>query len=547
MKKILSLIIILFSFLTANCQFTRYWITFTDKNNSPYSVSNPSAFLSQRAIDRRTNSSIPVTLQDLPVNPQYLDSVISKGATIINKSRWFNGAVINAPNGTVLNDIQNLSFVSSVTGIAPLPKIENSNTLRVSKLIENNSAPNINPFSYDYGASLNQAAMIGADCLHNQGFSGEGMLIAVLDAGFYGADTMAVFDSLRANNQIFSTYDFVANNSFVYDFSSHGSLVLSCMGGNFPGSLVGTAPKANYILLRTEDAATEYIIEEYNWVAGAEFADSCGADVLNTSLGYKNFDDPSQNHLYSQLNGDVAPISIAHDIAASKGLLVVCSAGNSGTAQIGAPADADSALTVGAVDQNGAIASFSSVGPSADGDIKPNVVAQGQATIVAWPGSGIMPGNGTSFSSPVMAGAVTCLWQANPTKTNMEIIAAVEETGSQFLSPDSVYGYGIPDMCLANQLLNGVFENASTGLALGEPFPNPADDHFSITVISRVPFVEIEMYDFAGKLISKEAFSIQANRANQVSITFPRNVKNGMYFLRVNNIESVAGKMVVKY
>ncbi|MEK6615465.1 MAG: S8 family serine peptidase, partial [Bacteroidota bacterium] len=366
-------------------QYTKYWIQFTDKNNNPYSVSTPSAFLSPRAIQRRTNQSIAVVQNDLPITPAYYNSVKNvPNVTIINRSKLFNAFTIYTTDATALTTINNFSFVLNTKPVQRYHRkfgIEEN----VAPVLTSNFKLQTSNSSYNYGPSFNQINMIGGVCLHTQGFHGEGMVIAIMDAGFYKADSLSVFDSLRLNNQILGTWDFVDNDTMVYDVHPHGSYVLSTMGGNLPGMIVGTAPKANYYLLRTEQGATEYIIEEDNWVSAAEFADSAGADVFTTSLGYTDFDDSTQNHTYADMDGNTARISIATDMAVSKGIFAVCSAGNSGNSPwnfIGAPADADSVLAIGAVDSLGNYASFSSNGPTADGRVKPNVAAQGQAAVV---------------------------------------------------------------------------------------------------------------------------------------------------------------------
>src|SRR5258706_324851 len=256
----------------------------------------------------------------------------------------------------------------------------------------------------EYVPALHQLQMINGDFLHSLGYRGKGMLIAVMDAGFNNANTIPVFQDLIADNRILATHDFVQGDSNVYGHHFHGTAVLSCMAAHLPGYMIGTAPDAEYILLRTEDAATEYIIEEYNWACGAEYADSAGADVFNTSLGYTTFDDPLYNHTYADMNGDSAVITIAADIAASKGILVVNSAGNSGGGPwnyIGAPADGDSVLTVGGVDSLKVIYARSSHGPSFDGRVKPNACAQGLNAYLDFANAAFGYGSGTSFASKV--------------------------------------------------------------------------------------------------------------------------------------------------
>ena len=463
MKKLLTFILVLAVAvpLFAQTWGGKYRVQFTDKNNSPYSISNPSAILTQRALDRRSNQGIAIDETDIPVNQAYIDSLVNLGAQVFNVSRWFNTATIFITDTNVINDILALSFVSSVTKTRPYfqlrikhPRNGGGNSYEgklapaSQKIAQNlNQTESTKRTMYSYGDGFNQANMIGVDYLHGLGFNGSGMVIAVLDAGFYHVDVLDMFDSLRSSGRLLGYKDFVTPGNDLFQESTHGMSVLSTMAGNVPGLLIGTAPGASYWLLRSEDAGSEYVVEEDNWIAAAEYADSVGADVINSSLGYTDFDDDSQSHTYSDMDGNTTRVTRGADMAASKGILVVNSAGNSGNnwwRYIGAPADADSIITVGAVNSVGIIASFSSLGPTSDGRVKPTVCAQGEGTYVVSATDGVYPGNGTSFSSPVLAGAVTCLWQANPSFTNMEIIDAVKHSASHYSVPDSMYGYGIP-------------------------------------------------------------------------------------------------------
>ncbi|MBI2270731.1 MAG: S8 family serine peptidase, partial [Bacteroidetes bacterium] len=403
------------------------------------------------------------------------------------------------------------------------------------------------PAGLNYGNSYNQVSMIGADCLHSNGYKGEGMVIAVIDAGFYKVDSLAAFDSLRTNNQILGTRDFVDGGTSVYEDHSHGMMVLSTMGGNLPGELIGTAPKAKYWLLRSENAAPENIIEEFDWVVAAEFADSVGADVINSSLGYFTFDDSTQDHTYADMNGKVALSSIGANRAARKGMAVVVSAGNSGPGYIGSPADADSVLTIGAVDAGGTLAGFSSRGPSYDNRIKPNVAAQGKGSVVASTTSGTINANGTSFSSPISAGAVACLWQANPGKTNMQVLKAVEKSSTQYNSPDSLLGYGIPNMCVANMVLGGTDRSLLGQDKIIESFPNPFETSIQITFYSlEGQTISICLFDIRGRKITEETQRVNANSVNYFTIHDVENLESGMYILNISGTGSNYYKKLIK-
>ncbi|MCB0805487.1 MAG: S8 family serine peptidase [Bacteroidales bacterium] len=443
----------------------KYWVKFTDKNNTPFSIDSPEAFLSQKAIDRRTNQGIAIVENDLPVDPVFVAGVENTGATILNVSKWFNSVTIFANSPTILSAINALPYVSSVDALNGGTTVENSfkpffkteiwDSVEKDQPGEGTGSGE----SYNYGQAFNQINMLNGIALHDMGYDGAGMIIAVLDAGFLNADIIDAFDSLWLNNRILGYRDFADPlNPDIFGSHSHGTSVLSTMGANLPGEMVGTAPQASYYLLRTEDGGSEYIIEELNWVSGAEYADSVGADIINSSLGYTEFDDSSQDHTYQDMDGNTTPISIGADMAASKGILVVNSAGNSGNDSwqyIGAPADGDSVFSIGAVTGSGNYASFSSRGPTYDGRVKPNVVAQGSSSTVisAWSGN-VSYSSGTSFSSPITAGMVACLWQAHPNRKNTEIMAAIEQSGSQATNPDDYLGYGIPDYFAAHTTLS---------------------------------------------------------------------------------------------
>jgi len=404
---------------------------------------------------------------------------------------------------------------------------------------------------FNYGPSGNQVQMLKIDQLHNQGYTGKGMVVAVIDAGFNSADVMAVFDSLFDSGRLLGTRDFVqpGNNVFSPSLSVHGTMVLSTMAGNLPGQIIGTAPHASYYLFRTEDATAEYLMEEYYWVQAAEYADSLGVDVLNTSLGYTRFDNPAEDHTYEDMNGDTTPITIGADMAAAKGMLVVNSAGNEGANPwhyISAPADGDSVLAIGAVDPSGIYAYFSSVGPTADGRIKPDVVAQGYNAIVASVPSGIAMASGTSFSSPILAGAATCLWQANPTYSNMEIYNAIKQSGSLSSNPNNQMGYGIPDFILANSLLVGNINEINYSSKIN-CYPNPFSDYI-------VADITLESYKSAViKLINAQGVELRTfnnkklqNGFNHLKFDNLGNIPNGIYFIKVFIDGNVITQKIIK-
>jgi len=548
LNKFLRLVVFTFVCYTINSvnaqTYTKYWIKFKDKDNSPYSVNSPKAFLSDRAIERRTKQGIAIDISDVPVNQAYVDQVNTTGARVFQVSKWMNAAIVIISNTSQLTAINSLSCVAGSSPVAKLKRIVIGTNLD-SK--ENSVKKISNTISaYNYGPSYTQVNQVGADCLHEMGYRGQGVLIAVIDAGFDRVNTNPVFDSLRNENRLFGTRDIVDGNSSVYEDNSHGANCLSLMAGNAPGKLIGTAPKANYWLMRSEDVASEKLIEECNWIVAAELADSLGADITTTSLGYTTFDIVSQNHTYNDLNGKTAAASVAATMAARKGMFVLNAAGNEGGGSwnyISVPADADSICTVGSVNASGVHSGFSSVGPTADGRIKPELSAMGEGAYVCSPSYNFGSGNGTSYATPILAGAVACLWQANPTKTNMQILQALKVTASKSVNPDNNYGWGIPNMCAAHQLLqsqiNSVYENKLSNDV--QFFPNPVDKQLQFILSQKVQGVEIT--DVLGKQID---FQFSEPKPLHYEISFESLVVPGVYFITVKTDGGFFKKRFIK-
>jgi len=555
MKKTILLIVSLIfvtSIIAQESVFNYYVLHFSDKGANMDAGINPSTFLSDKSVERRIKQRIAFDQTDIPVNEQYVSEVSKTGAKIITRSRWFNTIVIETTSD-IADQISALTYISKIDMLA-----------KVSGQVASSSKPffeaeKVNPWLngitkkvatdlYDYGGAFNQIDQLKGQALHNSGFSGQGMTIAVLDAGFNSVDIMTCFDSLRANNQIKGTRDFAVpgNNVYATTMHTHGTSVLSCMGAYVSGQMVGTAPKADYWLLRSEVGETESIIEEYYWVSAAEFADSIGADLINSSLGYTEFpDSPEANHTYADMDGNTTFITRGADKAAQKGILVVNSAGNSGGTNdpwkyIGAPADGDSVFSIGAVDAAGKRASFSSLGPTYDRRIKPTVSAQGSGSALFYPG-GFGYGNGTSFSSPITCGITACLWQAFPEFSNMEIIEVIKSTASQANQPDSLLGWGIPDYQSA---LNALSVPDIKVEKLLSTYPNPVIDKVTIGFSNSIKGkYNVEIVDLQGRVV----YSRQGNDGSirSLQINDIGYLPAGVYLLRIfNNSIYFSGKIV---
>lgn len=451
MKRLLSFIAILLLFVdAAYCSdIYRYRVYLNDKGESSYSLERPEEFLSVGAIERRRRQGIALSESDLPISQAYIDSLEARGCKYVVCSRWMSTVVVELKDSSLLDGIASLPMVDSVRLVWKGSDLATTcNIKREDRRYE----PDDEPLSSPYGYANKQIAMIKGERLHKMGFKGEGVRIAVIDEGFRNVDMISLFDSIN----IVDTYNVSSPSSGVYHDGDHGTKVLSCLAANSTGVMLGTAPAAIYWLIKSEDSHSESLVEEDYWAAAVEYADSVGVDVISSSLGYFSFDDSSMNYTHDQLDGKSAFISRVANMASSKGLLVFCSAGNEGDGnweKITFPADADGIVTVGAVTDRKKRSSFSSIGFSADGRVKPDMVAMGSACCVVDPEGKIRFVNGTSFATPILAGLAVALWQAFPKATNMDIIDAMRRSCSNYKRPDAERGYGVPDMYKAYKIL----------------------------------------------------------------------------------------------
>ena len=447
MKKLVLLVFALNICLGTFAQFTpedtlKYRISLKDIAATDYSLQKPEMYLSKKSIERRKRQGLEIDSTDLPVCKKYVDAIRKKGVHVLVTGKWDNFVTVSCNDSMLIAEIAGLPFVRSTERVwRGVAKRASERDSLINKPLRTDSL---------YGPAITQIKMSHADRLHEAGFKGQGMTIAVIDAGFHNVDKIEAMKNIN----ILGTRDFVNPEADIYAESSHGMSVLSCMAMNQPNVMIGTAPEASYWLLRSEDEYSENLVEQDYWAAAIEFADSVGVDLVNTSLGYYSFDDPTKNYRYRDLNGHYALMSREAAKAADKGIVVVCSAGNSGSGswkKITPPGDAENVITVGAVNKYGVLAPFSSVGNTADGRVKPDVVAVGLGSDVMGTDGNLRHANGTSFSSPIMCGMVACLWQACPELTAKEIIELVRRSGDRAVFPDNIYGYGIPDLWKAYQ------------------------------------------------------------------------------------------------
>ncbi len=507
-----------------------YWVYFKDKAGNGFSVDQPDAFLSERSLQRRAWQGLPVDTRDLPVTSGYLTGLRELGVEIRHVSRWLNGvAMVNADSQQFMQVID-LPFTDTVAwqpdpGVVYFPSNNGSDRFGPPQADQ--------PPAFDYGLSLEQAAMLGVDHLHDLGYTGKGVWIAVLDAGFSRVDSLPSFQSMINEGRLIGTRNFVHSGSVFRENSSHGMNVLSSMGGKWTGNLVGTAPDASYFLCMTEDPSRETKIEEIAWIEAAEFVDSLGFDVINTSLGYSDFDGTAFDYTYEDMDGRTAFISRAASLTASRGMIACNSAGNEGSDPwfyVTAPADATDILTVGAVDSEGAIASFSSRGPTFDSRIKPDLVAQGVLCVLQGAGGGLVLGSGTSFSSPVLAGSVASLWQAYPDVSAREMIRWVRQSGDRSLNPDATFGFGIPDMARTYWNITSVPAGIKPGRL--ELYPNPADSWIRVRLPGQESgFHEIRLYDMSGRTVLVREADLSTE------IPLPASLQRGVYLIEIRTGE----------
>lgn len=424
-----------------------YRVYLHDKEGNGYSLSRPEKFLSPKALARRAKFGIAVDEYDLPVSKKYLKQLTKAGFPIHCVSKWNNTAVVTSSLEDAAERLLAMPFVDSVVHVYTAP-----DSIKVI-LHRDDVTDSFSNASGYYGEASTQVEMIAADRLHDRGFTGQGVTIAVIDGGFHNADRIKGLSGVN----ILGTRNFVNPGRDVYLEGSHGMMVLSCIGSNNPRVHVGTAPGASFYLLLSEDGASEFPIEEDNWCAAVEYADSLGCDIVTSSLGYTEFDDKSMSHPYWQLDGKTFVNSRSASLCASRGIVCLNSAGNSGDERwklIGAPADGQNMLAVGAVDPRRRNTRFSSLGNSADGRIKPDVMAMGQRCAVFDTDGEITYVNGTSFSCPILCGGVACLMQAFPNAKPEEIVRAVCLSGDRAEHPDNVFGHGIPNLWRAYQILS---------------------------------------------------------------------------------------------
>ena len=527
MKK-LTLLVALLAASFMNAQVQDALVFLTDKEDVAASIANPISILTQDAIDRKTLQSTPIDARDVPVNEDYITQLKnSLGISVYAKSKWMNAVYVRGTQ----NDIEDLitaGFVSSVEFMDKSLNFRPGGTIPDKFAIENQQSRII----YNYGDAANQTTMIRADYLHEQDFTGDGMVVAVLDSGFPNVLNNPAFSSIVAQDRLLGTYDFALRQENVDGTGSHGARTFSNIGGFILDQFVGTAPEASFYLFRTEYGPTENPVEEAWWVEALERADSLGVDVVNTSLGYRAYDNAAYDHSYEDLDGQTTIGARGANHAFDKGMILVTSAGNGGSSSfptVGTPGDSPGMLTIGAVDSDGDYVSFSSIGPTVDGRVKPDVMAQGLNAAVVSQNGTVSTGSGTSFSSPIMAGAVASLWQARPEISNGQIMQVVRESAHLFNNPTDEMGYGIPNFedALTILLVLGLEDQLrAEQFAL---YPNPVKTSINVSFPKGVTEADVSLYNIIGEQILTAKIS---NVTNWINLS---ELGSGMYFATIKS------------
>ena len=504
-------------------------VFFADKEDVAVSIANPISIMTQEAIDRKTLQGTLIDERDVPVNEDYIAQIkAAPGITVYAKSKWMNSAYIRGSQGEI-EDLLDLSFVTAVEFMDKSLNFGPTTGNTSDKFAVENQPSRI---IYDYGAAANQIEMLEADYLHEQDFTGDGMIVAVMDSGFPNVNSNPAFSHIVSEGRLLGTYDFALRQTNVDGTGSHGARTFSDIGAFIQDQFVGTAPEASFYLFRTEYGPTENPVEEAWWVEALERADSLGVDVVNTSLGYRGYDNPNYDHTYEDLDGQTTIGARGGNHAFDKGMILVTSAGNGGNSgfpTVGTPGDSPGILTIGAVDSNGDYASFSSIGPTADGRVKPDVMAQGASSAVVDQDGNVTTGSGTSFSSPIMAGAVASLWQARPEVPNGHLMQVIRESASLFNNPTNQMGYGIPNF---EDAYNALLVLGLEDQLLSEQFaiyPNPISTQVNISFPQNIEGAEITVYNVLGNIVLQKNISPLNNSIDVSSMT------SGMYIASIES------------
>lgn len=533
MKKLFLLFVLVFGMLKAQTDLV--FVFFKDKPNSSSFFTNPLSELSQKSLDRRSNLGIALINQDAPIEASYIQNIQNLGFSLTDKSKWLNGVAVNANAAQIallksqpyVDHVENFNKLNPLGKISTVKNKDNKWAKWASSLV-----------NFNYANAAQQIDQINLRPLHIAGYTGTGISIAVIDTGFPLVDTGSAFARLRNNGQIKGGYNFISKNTDIYNTSlnAHGANCMGIIGGYIDNEFVGSAPDADFYLYATENASVEIPEEELYWLEAAEEADRVGVDIITSSLGYSEFDNPKYNYSYADMTGQKSFVARAAQIASEKGIFVLAAAGNEATANwhyIVTPADNEKVFSIGAVTSTGSSSSFSSYGPNANGMIKPDASARGSGTFFAYNNSSYS-GSGTSYATPLSAGGVACLLQAIPKTSNREDIKAkLRQKASLFPSYTDQMGYGILNF---GDVLN-VFLGTTNLLKIPQIniYPNPVLDFVNIQ--SKEKIRASELYNSLGQQI--QTFGTE----NQINI---EKLNKGIYYLKIKTNEAQLVKKIIK-
>jgi hypothetical protein len=557
MRVVFSFMLLLFfcGAITANAQqkiVYKFAVFFNNKDTVSYPISTPELYLSAKSIARKQQQNISIDLLDVPVTSLHIKALIKAGFKVQNTSRWFNCAIVFSDNKHAADSIKKIVGVTQVIDVGFSEKktiTQNSKAIDLGEMVAllDQKFSNINDKNKQdsniYGSGFAQAGMINATGLHQINLNGSGVTIAVIDAGYRNANKHVVFK--QALKQVIATYDFVDMETNVFDNDDHGTAVWSCLAANDTFNFIGTAPSANYLLLRSEDATTEFPVEEFYWAIAAEYADSIGADIISSSLGYNEFDHDKYNYEQKHLDGKTTWITQAANLASKKGLFVINSAGNEGDnewKQIAFPADANDVITVGAVDKKQRFAGFSSIGLTADGRIKPDLMALGENVTISSEMGSIYEGDGTSYSCPILAGGIACLWPLLKSNNVTQIINWLHMSGSYYYKPNKYFGYGIPNLYLVYQFAT----NYPKDTLLDVGVLDDKNHHLTIYANHKEK-LKITLVNALGKQVFSQTENVKHPGCTRFKLQGSKKLKRGVYLLNVLvDDKKIAERLIVK-
>ncbi len=541
MKKLSLLFIVFISAISFAQEDALVFLEAKDPAIVSAALANPISILTQAALDRKNAQGIAIDDRDVPLNETQKAAIdAATGITVLAKSKWMNAVYVRGSE-TNINNLLNLDFVTDIEFADNSLNRPGKGQFTTSDKFEIENQSVSRPV-YNYGNAANQTEMLNVDYLHENDYTGEGILVAFMDNGYPNVLSNPAYATLRNEGRLLGYYDFVARVESPNGTGSHGASTFSDAAGFLTNQFVGTAPDASYYLFVTEDDNEESPAEEAYWVEALERADSLGVYVTNTSLGYQDFDNSAYDHQYEDLDGQTTIGARGANHGFDKGMINVTSAGNDGNGfgYVATPADAPGSFTIGAVDFQGNYVGFSSYGPNFAGVVKPDVMAKGADAAIVTQNGNVSFANGTSFSSPITAGAVASLWQAVPNLKNDVVMQAIREFATLFNNPTSQMGFGIPNFgdALDALLILGVEEQMQeNNFAL---YPNPVSTQINISFPKSAENAEFSLYNVLGERILQTKINTLKNSIDVSGLS------SGMYIASITSNNKTTSYKIIK-